>query len=91
MSEGYEKLINQANIGADFREFVSSNVGAYLVERAEREEIEILRKLADVAPDNTEAIYKLQLQAKVPKKLMQFISEAIRDGNVAKWSLEQSI
>ena len=88
--DAYKKLVDDANIGADFRTFATSNIGAYLIKRAEREEIETLRKLARVPADDKDHIYKLQLQAQVPKKLLQFISEAIVAGDGAQWSIDQS-
>jgi len=85
----YTDLMNIANVGSAFKEFSTSNIGAYILKRAERDEIELLRDLAAVDSDNPEEIRRLQMRAALPKLLIEYIDEVIRDGNNAKWELEQ--
>jgi len=87
----YTSLEDVAATGKDFQVFVTSNVGKYLLFVAEKEEIEVLRKLAKVAADDTQAILKLQVQAEVPRRLLQFIDNALKTGKVAEFQLNQAV
>ena len=85
----YKKLVDSANISSDFEVFISSNVGAYLLKRIEQEELEALRSLVDVPADDRDEIYKRQLRAAVPRRILQFLNNVIRDGKMATWQIEQ--
>lgn len=86
----YEETMDLANIGADFQEFIRGKIGAYLVARAEQDELNALRKLAVINPADQDAIYKLQLDAAVPKRVISWIAEVIQTGRNAQWQIEQS-
>ncbi len=85
----YKKLVDSANISSDFEVFIRSNVGAYLLKRIEQEELEALRSLVDVPADDRDEIYKRQLRAAVPRRILQFLNNVIRDGKMATWQIEQ--
>jgi len=80
-----------ADLGADFEEFKRGNMGSYLMQCAERDEITALRKLADVDSDDKDAVYKLQLEAKIPKRVVQWIEDIINKGKTAKFQVEQEV
>ncbi len=85
----YKDIIEIANIGADFKTFVTTNVGSYILEKARQEEIIALRDLATVDPDNKPEIHRLQLKAAVPMQLLEYIDEVITAGKTAEWQLDQ--
>lgn len=87
--DNYKKLVDSANISSDFEVFIRSNVGAYLLKRIEQEELEALRSLVDVPADDRDEIYKRQLRAAVPRRILQFLNNVIRDGKMATWQIEQ--
>ena len=91
MSDGplYDSIEDLADISADFQAFAKSNVGRYLLRMAEKEEIEVLRKLVKVPADDTQAILALQVQAEVPRRLLQFIDGVLKAGKLADWQLKQ--
>ena len=85
----YEKVVDEANIGADLAAFKNGNVGRYLIARADELELRALRKLATIPAGDKEEIYKLQLEAAVPRRFIQFVDEAITRGKAARWQLDQ--
>jgi hypothetical protein len=87
----YSTLVGLADAGADFQEFVSGNIGSYLVKRAEQEEVAALRKLMTVDPSDEKAVKTLQLEAAVPRRLIVWIADVIEAGKTAKWQLEQGV
>lgn len=89
MESEYKKLVTDANIGADVRRFLGGNVGQYLLKRAEMAEIEALRALGTVDPEDKAEIVKLQLAAATPRMFIKFMGQALRDGDAAAWQLAQ--
>ncbi len=79
----------KADIGADFETFCKGNVGSYLIKKAEEDEINALRKIAKVNPEDKEEIYKLQMEAAVPKRVINWIAQIISEGKAAKFEMEQ--
>ena len=86
----YDETMGLAHLGADFQVFVKGNVGAYLVARAEQDELAALRRLAQINPSDQDAIYKLQMDAAVPRRVIAWIAEAIQVGRNAQWQIEQA-
>lgn len=78
----------KADIGADCEEFVKSNVGSHLIQRAEEEEMKSLKKLATVDPEDKKTIYELQLKAKVPGEALKWIKDTIAQGRQARREIE---
>lgn len=84
-----ETLQQIADIGADFKTFSNSNIGRYLLDKAEQEEIAALKRLRTADPDDKFEIYKLQLAAEVPHRLIKWIEQIINGGEQARAVLEQ--
>ena len=89
MGENTEQ--EKANIGADIETFCRSNVGRYLIECAQKDELSALRKLADANPADHDTLYKLQLDAKAPRKVMEWIKKAISAGKAARYISDQEV
>ena len=82
-----EQLNEEVSTGYDFKTWESSRVGKYIIARAERYEIETLRELARVDPSSTVEIMRLQTEARVPKLLINWIREAIAQGEQSRFAL----
>lgn len=59
-------------------------VGKYLMGRAETDRVAALQALAEVDPNDAENIRKLQNQARIPALFMQWLDEAIAEGQAAE-------
>ena len=88
--EEYKMLIKSANAGADMETFRRSNAGQILHQKAVEDEMEALRKLAVVDPADPVTIRALQLEAAVPRLTIRWIEEVIRQGEVARFSIEET-
>ena len=89
IEDDYSNKIKAQNLGADFKAFKTSNVGAHLIKCAERDEIAALKILATASPEDTDLIRKLQFDAAVPARLLQWIEQVINAGESAKFELNQ--
>lgn len=83
------ELLAEANIGEDFKTFVKSNIGVYLINAAENAEIKALRALSKVDCAAKDKIYKLQMDAAVPRRMVEFMNQAITTGANAKFQLDE--
>ena len=82
-------LTAQAKVGALCANWLNTDVGRYVVGRAEQYEMDVLRELATVKPEDKLRIVQLQERAKVPALIVRFLDEAIADGEAAKFQLKE--
>ena len=82
-------LSAQAKVGALCANWLDTDVGRYVIGRAEQYEMDVLRELATVKPEDKIRIVQLQERAKVPALIVRFLDEAIADGEAAKIQLEE--
>ena len=82
-------LSAQAKVGALCANWLDTDVGRYVIGRAEQYEMDVLRELAEVKPEDKIRIVQLQERAKVPALIVRFLDEAIADGEAAKFQLEE--
>ena len=82
-------LSAQAKVGALCANWLDTDVGRYVVGRAEQYEMDVLRELAAVKPEDRLRIVQLQERARVPALIVRFLDEAIADGEAAKFQLEE--
>ena len=82
-------LSAQAKVGALCANWLDTDVGRYIIGRAEQYEMDVLRELATVKPEDKIRIVQLQERAKVPALIVRFLDEAIADGEAAKFQLEE--
>lgn len=79
-----EETIEAALLGEKVREFVESDVGMGLIILAERDALSALEKLADVDPDDTKTIRKLQGEVKLYQSFKGWLSELVSRGEEAE-------
>ena len=82
-------LSAQAKVGALCANWLDTDVGRYVIGRAEQYEMDVLRELATAKPEDKIRIVRLQERAKVPALIVRFLDEAIADGEAAKFQLEE--
>ena len=82
-------LLAQAKVGALCANWLGTDIGRYVVGRAEQYEMDVLRELATVKPEDRLRIVQLQERARVPALIVRFLDEAIADGEAAKFQLEE--
>ena len=82
-------LSAQAKVGELCANWLDTDVGRYVIGRAEQYEMDVLRELAMVKPEDKIKIVQLQERAKVPALIVRFLDEAIADGEAAKFQLEE--
>ncbi len=79
-----EQLLRTAALGMDVRVFLDSPVGQYLIKRAETEVESALVALKDVDPENPRLIRELQNRAYRAQTVLQWLAEAIQEGENAE-------
>jgi len=72
----------------DAEAFLSTDIGKFILGRAELEEAEALRELAEVDPFNSAAVMTAQNKLQLARKVPGWIHDAIRNGRVALMQLE---
>lgn len=90
MTPSEEILFAEAVLGKEAEEFLASQVGRYLVGRAEQEEREALNLLATVSPWRRNRIRQLQCDVAVARSIKGWLAEMITAGNAAMHQLELS-
>ncbi len=88
MSDLRKQLIEEAADGAEARAFLSTPIGKYMVKKAEQDEYESLRRLADCDLNNKDESFRLQVEAKAPRMFIKWLQTAIVSGDNAKSRLE---
>lgn len=83
-----DALFDQAILGEQLDNFWRSDVGNFVLAKAEREYIMALGSLVEVDPSDTKAILKHQSDAKRASSIKQWLSEGITQGLKAKEILE---
>jgi hypothetical protein len=82
-------LLAEAMLGQDAQEFVVSEVGRYLLGRAEQEAYEASDKLKRVSPWRRRRITELQNEIWRAESVKAWIVEIIQAGQAAEHALEQ--
>lgn len=88
-----DPLMQQVQLRVDTEHFITHDkVGLYLVDRAHECRIAALEALADVEPTDVLKITKFQNDARIPLLFLQWLDEAIANGEAAETtiSLEES-
>lgn len=84
-----EQMVAEAAVGDAFATWSQSDIGRYIIGRAEQHEISVLREMAETNPQDAAAIARLQAEAKAPALLIQWIEEAMFQGEQAKFQLAE--
>ena len=85
-----EALWAEARLGKDAEEFLSSQVGRYMLGRAEQEEKEALEALATVAFWRWRRVIQLQAQVWRAKQFQQYLGEMVLSGRQALDTLDST-
>lgn len=86
-----EEVLNQAVFGRQVEDFLSSDVGRYLLEKSEERYIMALTGLKTVVPTDTGAIERLQNEARWAESFRTWLMDAVTDGLRAKQILEERV
>jgi hypothetical protein len=84
------ELHAEVAVGDAFKTWAQSDIGRYIIGRAEQYELETLRTLAGTDPMNAERIFQLQADAKAPALLLRWIEEAMFMGEQARFQLMEA-
>ena len=84
MADPREELLREVSIGLQAETFLGSDVGKYLVSRAEGERDAALDELKTVNPNDPEAIMELQAKVWRAESVQTWIAELIQAG----WNAE---
>jgi hypothetical protein len=82
-------LIAEAVLGRDAQEFLATDLGRYLVGRAEQEKAEALAQLARVSPWRRNRIRQLQAEVWRAESVLSWLAELINSGRQAEHALEE--
>ncbi len=84
-----DPLMRAVQLSIDTEHFITHDkIGQYLVERAHECRIIALESLAEVDPEQTEAVRKLQNDAKIPALFLRWLDEAIANGEAAETTIK---
>lgn len=83
------ELTAEVAVGDAFRTWIQSDVGRYIAGRAEQHELAVLRELAGCDPEDTVKLMRLQAEAKIPGRILQWIEEAMGAGETARFQLAE--
>lgn len=86
----YFQAMATVRVGQLCQNWLETDVGMYVIGRAEEYEMDVLRELAACDPADRSKIMQLQERAKVPGLLLQFIDDAVSEGEAAKIQIEEN-
>jgi len=75
--------VRTAAFGQQVQNFMNSDIGQYIEERANAEIMEALAKLRTVDAADANKIRELQMQVAIPERILVWMQEAIQQGNQA--------
>ena len=84
-----QTLIAEAVLGRDAQEFLASEIGRYLLGRAQMDEREALEALVSVKWWRRRRIIELQSRIYRARSVRSWLAEIISDGRSAESSLEE--
>lgn len=82
-------LEDAVSLGLSAEEFLASDIGAYVSERAEQQRASALEDLANVSPSDSQAIAALQFKVKVADAAAQWLADAVILGRQAIARIQQ--
>lgn len=83
------ELIHQIDFGMQVEAFLGSEVGKYLIGRAEQEVEDATSQLKDADPENPKLIRDLQSTIKRAESIQYWMAEAIQAGHLAQHQLRE--
>ncbi len=89
MSDPVKELLRTVEIGLDAQQFLGTNIGRYLIERAEGEVAAAIDQLKVIDPDDRAGIQKLQNQIWRAESIQFWLADLIQEGTNAEETLQQ--
>ena len=89
MSDDRQQLLGDITLGIEVEAFLTSDIGKYLVRRAEEELLNATELLTKVDPENPKEIRELQTRIWRANSVQQWMAEAIQSGWNAENTLQQ--
>lgn len=83
-----DPVVRDAVFGKQVEDFLSSDIGEYLLKKAEREIESTVEKLKKANPNEPMSVQGLQNQIKVCESIVGWLGEAIRSGQQAVKAIE---
>ncbi|MDB5975157.1 MAG: hypothetical protein JWR07_1917 [Nevskia sp.] len=80
MSEEREELLERAVFGKEVEAFLGSNVGRYVLAKANAQAARAVDAFKNVDPHNSGAVQKLQNDIKVAENIMEWLTDAVSQG-----------
>lgn len=77
------------DFGFEVEAFLNSDIGRYLLKRAESEVETAVDELKAIDADNTSGIRKIQNRIRVAEHVLYWLAEAISAGNLAQQELHE--
>lgn len=78
--ESEEMLYRRATFGKQVSDFFNSDIGRYLMARADEEVVVAIRKFRDCDTSNVELVRKLQNDINMADNFKNWLSESVMDG-----------
>ena len=90
MAEGYDDpLFERARLGAEAEAFFSSNLGKYIVKRAQAQIEEGYKALAEADPFDQKEIVRLQSYVSIARAVPEWLAQLINDGEIAFHQIQE--
>jgi hypothetical protein len=89
LTDEAELLIAEARLGLQTKEFLSSQVGRYILGRADKAKQEAFDSWTRANPEDIETIRELQFRARLPSLVITWLEEAINQAQHAEESLQE--
>jgi hypothetical protein len=81
-------LLKQAQLGIEAEAFLSTDLGRYLLDKADQELEDAQNKFLELLPNDSAGLLQLQSQAKRAINFKSWLSEAISTGIYAEQELK---
>jgi Na+/glutamate symporter len=81
--------IEWATFGRVVEDFIKSPVGEFLVKKAQEQSDKAVEKLKTVSPEDPTAIRAIQTDIQVAESIIQWLCEAIHEGQMALEHLKE--
>lgn len=82
-----DPIVRTAMFGSQVQQFLDSDIGVYLIQRADEQAEEALKELVAADPDKPEVIRSIQNRIRVADSIVSWLREAIEMGSQAEEQL----
>lgn len=86
--EDREGLVRRAVFGEQVAQFLATDIGRYIMVRAESQELEAMKKLKKCEAEDAKLVRKYQNEAEVASSMVKWLGDAVSDGLAALKLLE---